>query len=77
MNEYMSVFSILCRRISVLCVMAAVKHILCSIIWTAMHALFKLSGTLYFYNCIEICDFSISCVFLIHGHVIVFEVIAY
>jgi len=53
----MSVFSILCRSISVLCVIAAVKHFLCNIIWTAMHALFKLSDTLYFYNCIEIYGF--------------------
>jgi len=40
-----------------------------------MHALFKLSDTLYFYNYIEIYGFSISYMFLIHWHVIIFKVI--
>jgi len=40
-----------------------------------MHALFKLPDTLYFYDYIEIYDFSISCMCLIHGHVIIFKVI--
>jgi hypothetical protein len=71
----MSVFSILCRRISVLCVIAAVKHILCNTILPVMHALLKLSDILYFYNYIEIYGFSISCMFLIHGRVIIFKVI--
>jgi hypothetical protein len=71
----MSLFSVLCRRIGVLCVMAAVKQVLCDIIWPSMGALFKLSDTLYFCNCIEICGFSISCMFLFHGCVTVFQVI--